>query len=397
MRGFLTFFGRLSALLACTAVLVSCGGGGNEPPPSPPPPPAPITHSISVSTSPAAAVAAVGTSAEASITWSFSSSAANPTSTSYSVTTSTSGVEISGGSGSVVPGTSITTELTFACTTTGTTNAQLVLNVGSASQTLTWSITCTVEDITAIQAKFHQGPLLEQITFALEEEQWATSDHTLSYTDQRDLKLATNRQIFLTIEFDMQEDMDFDVDLAQTTPSDDASIEKISSSTLPPNQSGTRTNYVRRVVFDMNAPDVRDLGSMRLLIDPQNEIPQRNEDLNEITFDMSRLDYQTLPDLQLTLVPIRSVLGEPELSDRSVYLDPLYELMPIGPMTVTVGDPLDVRSQEDFDAGSDAECAMGSMAFLRGSQRVLPWHLRSSGVAAALWLSTRSRKGWHHG
>ena len=155
---------------------MSCGGGGgggnDQTPPPTTPTPAPITYTIDVATSPAAAVASAGTTAEATITWSFSSSATNPTSTSYTVTSSTSGVEITGGSGSVTPGTSITTQLSFTCSATGNTNAQITLSVGSASETLTWSITCTVEDITEIHAKFHQGPLLEQITFTLEEDAW---------------------------------------------------------------------------------------------------------------------------------------------------------------------------------------------------------------------------------
>lgn len=130
-----------------------CGGGGssNEPPPPapPPPPPTAVSYSISVSTNPSSAVASVGEVAEATFTWSFSANPASSNATSYSVSSSTSGVQITGSSGSVAPGTSISTGLSFSCTSGGTTEAQITLSVGNTNETVTWSIVCTEEQIDA--------------------------------------------------------------------------------------------------------------------------------------------------------------------------------------------------------------------------------------------------------
>ena len=96
----------------------------------------------------AKSTASVGESAEASVTWSFSASAADAPSTSYTVTSATTGVQITGGSGSVVPGTSINTQLVFTCSTSGTIEAVITFTVGSATEDVSWTIVCTQEQIT---------------------------------------------------------------------------------------------------------------------------------------------------------------------------------------------------------------------------------------------------------
>lgn len=434
--------------------MMACGGGGGgtTPPPVPPPAPPPpqnITYSIDVSSGPDEATVSVGSSAEASITWSFSASVTDAGSTSYAVSSATSGVQITGGSGSVVPGTSISTQLAFSCTASGTIEAEITFTVGSATENVTWTITCTeeqitfvpladvrveqneaalasltwsfetngdssstfsyalvpesdrlqitnatgsavpgteienslryacvnvgnhvlalrievgsasqrvewsvactVEDIKAITVQFHQGPLVEQVEFTLIEDQWQTEVIPLFYIGQRPLRLGSNRQMFVTSSFESEVESDIDISLEAPNPSDDVAIEFVGASNLVPNLSGTRTNFIRRIVFDVTARDLATLGELNFHIDPNDVVPQQNEANNNIVFDMRELEIIELPHLRLTLIPIISSIGEPDLSDTSFYEDALYELLPIGTYSVSVGEAIDITSQETFD------------------------------------------------
>ncbi len=443
------------AFSSIVAIVAGCGGGGTTSTPTPPPAPAPpqnITYSIDISSAPVDTTSSVGRSAEASITWSFSASSTTASSTSYTVSSATSGIQISGGSGSVAPGTSISTQLTYTCSNTGTFDAQITLSVGSSTETLTWSITCTeeqitftpleevrveqgeaalttltwtfettgdaansfayevvvesnrlqitnatgsslpgneiqhqlrymcqeigfhqvalqlrvgsatqrvewavgctVEDIRAITAEFHQGPLLEQVEFSLLEDQWQAEVIPLFYHGQRPLRLGSNRQMFVTFAFETEVESQIDIHLETSNTADDVSIEKISTSNLPPNLSGTRTNYIDRTVFNVTASDLTTLGMLQIQLDPDDVVPQLNEAANDIVFDIARLEIVELPHLRLVLFPIISVDGEPDLTDTSFYEDVLYDLLPIGTYSVEVGGAIDLSSEESFDANA---------------------------------------------
>ena len=445
---------RLLALTSFGAIIVGCGGGGGgtsppPPPPMPPPPPTNITYSIEIPSGPSEVTASVGESAETSVTWSFTASAADAPSTSYTVTSATTGVQITGGSGSVIPGTSINTQLLFTCSTSGTFEAEITftvgsatenaswtivcteeqitftpleearierdeaaltvltwrfettgdatvsfpyeliveserlqvtnttgsslpgaeiesnlryvcadvgvfvlavrIQVGSASERVEWSVTCTTEDIRALTVQFHQGPLLNQVEFSLIDDQWQTEVIPLYYASQRPLRLGSNRQAFVTISFESEEESDIDISFGSSNESDDITIELVSASNLTPNLSGTRTNYIRRIVFDVTANDLSTLGDLQIRIDPEDLVPQRNEANNDITFNIRDLEIIELPHLRLTLIPIRSSEGEPDLSDTSFYVEVLYELLPIGTHSVIVGEPLDMTSEASFD------------------------------------------------
>ena len=452
-RFVLIWFKRL-ALSSIGVIVVSCGGGGGTTtppaPPPEPPPPTNITYSIAVASGPAEVSASVGHSAEASVTWSFSASPSDASSTSYAVTSSTSGVQITGGSGNAVPGTSISTQLVFMCSSSGNVEAEITfavdsasesvtwriacteeqitfspltevrveqdeaaltvltwrfettgdstssfsyevtaesnrlqitntsgsslpgtdienrlryacldvgfhmvtlqIEVGSASQRVEWSVTCTVEDIRALTAQFHQGPLVDQVEFTLANDQWQAEVVPQYYTGQRPLRLGSNRQMFVTVSFETEVESTIDISLGSSTTSDDSSIELVSVSNLVPNLSGTRTNYIRRTVFDVSASDLSTLGDLHIRIDPDDAVPQRNEANNDIVFDIGRLEIVELPNLRLTLFPILSNEGEPDLSDTSFYDDVIYELLPIGNLSLTVGETIDVRSEDPFDA-----------------------------------------------
>ena len=446
---------RLLALLSLGAILVACGGsggGGPTPPPPPPPPPPPtnITYSIEVASGPTEVTASVGESTETSVTWSFTASVSDAPSTSYSVTSGTSGVQITGGSGSVVPGTSINTRLAFTCSTAGTIQAEITfavgsttenatwtigcteeqitfeplaevrieqgdaaratltwrfqttgdstrsfdyellpetdrlqltnasgssppdteiestlryacsevgvfvialqIQVGSATQRVEWMVACTVEDIQSLTMQFHQGPLIEHVEFTLVNDQWQMEVVPLFYTGQRPLRLGSNRQAFVTISFESEVESELDIALESSNTAEDVVIERISASNAVPNLSGTRTNYIRRIVFDVTADDLSTLATLHIRIDPDDAIPQRNEGNNEIAFDVTNLEIIELPHLRLTLFPIRSSNGEPDLSDTSFYVDVLYELLPIGTYSVNVGETIDIRSEGPFDA-----------------------------------------------
>ncbi len=450
VRGWLIRAFHAFAAFSAAVGLTSCGGGGSEPANPSPPPAAPISYTISVSAEPAPATASVGYAGEATLTWVFRSTATNPGAVSYTVSSSTAGVRIAAGSGSVAPGTSIQTQLSFTCATAGAAEIQLTLRVGTATETLTWAVmcteeqiaftpvddmrvartesalaslrwrfsttgdesnalsyevssdvsrlqitnssgsvqpgveidnrlryacaeigdhrialhirvgsaservewmvTCTFEDIHAVAAKFHQGPLLGRIDFTLSSERvWQATPTPMFYQDSNALRLGANRQLFVTVEFTSAEANELDFDLFTPNMPADVSIEKISASTLAPNLSGTRTHYIRRVVFDVNAPDVTKLGAMHIRIDPNDAFPQRDETLNDIPFDVNLLAFDELPTLNLHLIPIVAHHGEPDLTDLNPYLDAIYDLMPIGVYTVKVENGFDVTNQEPFD------------------------------------------------
>ncbi len=445
---------KLLALSIVGVIVVACGGGGGggtttPPPPPPPPPPQNITYSIDVASAPGEVTASVGESTEASITWSFSASVSDAPSTSYTVTSETSGVQITGGSGSVVPGTSINTQLTFTCSASGIVQAEISFAVGSATESVTWTITCTeeqitfepleevrieqdeaalatltwrfgttgdssrsfdyeltstsgrlqisnstgtslpeteienrlrfacaevgnfvvalqirvgsatqqvdwnvactVEDVQAITMEFHQGPLVERVEFTLLDDSWVAEVIPLFYRGTRALRLGSNRQTFVTVSFESEVASEIDIALESSNTSDDIVIEQFSASNLTPNLSGTRTNYVRRIVFDVSASDLSTLGTLHIRIDPEDAIPQRNETNNDIDFDIANLEIIELPHLKLTLFPIRSSGGEPDLSDTSFYADVMYELLPVGTYSISVGETIDLSSEESFD------------------------------------------------
>ena len=441
------------------ALIVSCGGGGGgttpppPPPPLPPPPPQNITYSIEVASGPGEATASVGESMEASITWSFSASVSDAPSTSYNVTSATSGVQITGGSGSVVPGSSINTQVSFTCSAAETIQAEITFAVGSATENVTWTIACTeeqitfdpleevrieqdeaaiatltwrfettgdstrsfdfeltstsgrlqisngtgsslpateienrlrfacsdvghfvvalqirvgsatqqvdwnvactVEDVQAITMEFHQGPLIDHVEFTLSDDQWQSEVIPLFYTGQSPLRLGSNRQAFVTISFETEVESELDIALESSNTADDIVIERFSASNLVPNLSGTRTNYIRRIVFDVMANDLTTLRMLHIRIDPEDAVPQRNEENNDIAFDTADLEIITLPHLRLTLFPIRYKGEEPDLSNTSFYADVLYELLPIGTYSVSVGETIDLSAEESFDP-SDA-------------------------------------------
>lgn len=437
--------------------MLACGGsggsGGDGPTTSPPS--QNVTYTINVPSGPVEAAASVGSSAETSVTWSFSASVANAAVTSYTVSSATSGVQISGGSGSVVPGTSIDTLLAFSCTTSGTIEAQLAftvgsttenvtwtiactaeqvtvtplesirieqdeaalatltwsfetdgdasrtfsfeltaesdrlqitnatgsslpgteienrlryvcqnignhalalqIKVGSASQRVEWLVSCTFEDILALTVQFHQGPLVEQVEFVKSEDRWRSEVVPLFYADQRPLRLGSNRQMFVTISFESAKESAIDISLESSSSSEDVTIELVGASNLAPNLSGSRTNYIRRVVFDVSANDLSILGELRFRIDPDDDVPQPDEANNDVVFDISNLEIIELPHFRLTLIPIISSIGEPDLSDTSFYEDVLYELLPIGTYSVNVGEAIDMSSEGSFDANEALE------------------------------------------
>lgn len=455
MQRIVLIWWRILAFSSIVAILVGCGGGGGggttQPPTPPPTPPPPqnITHTIAVSSSPGDATSSIGGTAETTVTWSFTASVTDAPAASYSVTSSTSGIQITGGTGSVVPGTSISTQLTYSCSSTGTVEAQITLSVGSTTESLSWSITCTeeqitftpleevrveqdeaalttltwtfettgnaansfdyevdvesdrlqitnatgssvpgseiehqlrymcleigfhqvalqlqvgsatqrvewsvtctVEDILAITAQFHQGPLLEQVEFSLIEDQWQTEVIPLFYAGQRPLRLGSNRQMFVTFSFETEVQSQIEISLESSNTADDVSIEKVRTSNLVPNLSGTRTNYIRRSVFSVAANDLTTLGMLQIQIDPDDAVPQLNEANNDIVLDIARLEIIEIPHLRLVLIPIISSEGEPDLTDTSFYVDVLYDLLPIGTYSVDIGEEIDLSSEESFD------------------------------------------------
>ena len=443
----------LGLLVLLTSSCGGGGGGGNTPTPLPPaPPPTPTAYAIQVSATPAEAVASVGMSATGSVTWQFSATPASSTATSYTVSSATSGLQITNASGSVAPGTTISTNLSYTCSADGTVTGEITLRVGSETETVSWSITCTTEQIeftelepsrTASQAtasrtlvwmfqtsgptdrsfsysvsannsnvtvgnatgsasagdeirndlqfdctmpeshsiqvslnvgsdsqsvgwsvtctemnigrvdaKFYQGTLIAEVEFNYNDERWEAQIVPFTYTADKTMSLASNRQLFVTLETEHEEASTLKVGLDFATVDANSTIDLVSRSQLPPRASGTRTTYLNRNVFDIQTSDLLSLGRMQILIDPDDELAQADEDANNIEFDLSTLDVKPLPEFKLVFVPIVGSHGSPDLEDVSGYVETVYELMPIGPSSVRTREPLDL-SGYDFTFESD--------------------------------------------
>ena len=283
------------------------------------------------------------------LTWRFETTGDSTRSFNYELSSTSDRLQISNSAGSSLPATEIENRLRFACSEVGNHVVVLQIRVGSATQQVEWNVACTVEDIQAITMEFHQGPLVDRVAFTLNEDQWQSEVIPLFYTGQRPLRLGSNRQMFVTISFESEVESEIDFSLESANASEDVVIERFSASNLVPNLSGTRTNYIRRIVFDVTANDLATLGTLHIRIDPEDVIPQRNEANNDIVFDIANLEIIELPHLRLTLFPIRSSGGEPDLSDTSFYADVLYELLPVGTYSVNVGETIDLSSEESFD------------------------------------------------
>lgn len=469
-----------SLALVCTTVLFTsgCGGGGgggdsSPTPPPPAPPPPNITYTIDVSATPLEAYGSVGGSASASVTWQFTASPASSTSASYSVTSSTTGVQISNGSGSAVPGSSITTQLTYACSASGSISATLTLSVGNQSTTVSWAITCTVEEVTVsdlmpsiaalqsaasatlvwqfqtngptdrtfdyavtannssvtvgnatataspgddiqnslmftcttpgvhtvqlrirvgsasqntdwvvscaeknvtyVAAKFYQGTLIAELEFSYDSEEWLAEVLPYTYTADKTMSLASNRQLFVTLETVHAEESLLEVGLSFSDLDANSAVQLISRSQVPPRPS--RDTYLRRNVFAVHTDDLRSLGLMQVMIDPDDQLVQEMEEINTFTFDLQNLGIKPLPEFQLVIVPIVADHGEPDLSDVNSYVDTVYELLPIGPYSVRVREAVNFSGADFTFQGEDTPL-----------DRM--WDL---------WLSEADRSEYYHG
>ena len=439
---------RLSTLtLSFIFALTGCGGGGGGNEPTPPtPPPTSATYTIQVSTAPVEAVTSLGTDARGTVSWQFSASPSTSSSVAYTVTSQTSGVTVTNGSGSVSPGTAISTQLRFSCSQGGTVTATLVLQVGSTRENVTWDVTCTEEQIEAdellparaaasqavtntlvwrfqtsgpadrsinysvsvssnvvdianatgsttagsdirnplgftcdapnahdftltlsagsatqqvpwqitctdmplekVSAKFYQGSLIAEVEFNNSDQGWKPTLVPYNYFQNRGMSLAFNRQVFITLQSEHEEESKLELGLTFEDIDADSSVEFVSRSTKPRISGGVRVGYTNRNVFAVTTSDLRTLGPMTILIDPDDKLPQVDETKNEIDFDLTTVGISELPLFKLVIVPIIGPQGSPDLSNRNVYVDTVYELLPIGPMNVRTRAAFDARDTD---------------------------------------------------
>ena len=237
------------AILPIILIVTGCGGGGgNSDPSPPPPPPAPtITYSIQVNSTSSGASASLRVFADVSVTWQFSASPASTNSVSYSVSANTSGLRIIDGAGSAAPGTSITTTLRYKCDDVGPIPVSATINVGSANQQVESSVTCHE----AVNLEVYQGPLIASVDLLRDESGWDRTVDQISYFEDQILRYAPNRRTFLTFVTVHSENEEVRTQVTFTDAVEGIDLDLVSSSTLPPNQSGTRPDYSTRDVFEL--------------------------------------------------------------------------------------------------------------------------------------------------
>ena len=125
-------------------------------------------ETVAIELPPTAVVASIGERARAKLMWQVLSSNDETDDVAYVVSSSEDGVDITNASGNVSTGTSLTHDLAFSCKAEGSVQVELTIQAGSASQSLTWTIECSAEEIEIIEPPRTVGvPLGASATAAL--------------------------------------------------------------------------------------------------------------------------------------------------------------------------------------------------------------------------------------
>ena len=104
-------------------------------------------ESIVIATQPELVTSSIGEEANGEVTWHFLSTGEEPREFSYAVTALDEDLTITDGTGVSLPDATITQELSFQCETVGRFDIGLVISVGSAQDTIDWSVECTRESV----------------------------------------------------------------------------------------------------------------------------------------------------------------------------------------------------------------------------------------------------------
>ena len=342
----------ISHAIGCATLIlliVSCGGGGGSDD-APNPPPQPITYSIQVNSTTVGDAASLRMFVGISVNWQFSASPTSTNNVSYSIRPTSTGLRVDSATGSAAPGTSINTVLRHKCSAVGSATISATLNVGGASQTIEGSVECTER----VLLEFYQGPRIAGIQLDRNESGWTRTIDRVVYAEVEDeegmlqdlqLRLGVNRKTFVTVVSEHGEEEDLDAELSFSGSSETITVDFVNSTTLPPDESRNRPNYLTRLVFDVDGDNLRNVGDMQIQVNsPTVTGGVANTSLVE-------LGNNSVPHFNLVIVPIRAAHGSYTASDLDVYLNPVRDTLPIGDLSYRVRAPFDMRNTAwDFES-----------------------------------------------
>ena len=261
----------------------------------------------------------------------------------FIVSAGTTGLRITNAAGMVSANQVIRNRFGFACRSRGRHTLRLRIEVAHSVRDIAWQVHCLGEDLQALTASFYQGPLIARVQLKYEEEVWHTrAVHETHYLGQ-ELWLDSKRRTFLTIvakhvnRFPLPISVRWLDQDGKATP-----MTLVETTTEPINNAQQRASYESRFTFDLDRATLEEVTAFRILVDPEDEIPEVNEGNNDVLLDPSILNSRSSQVVQIQFVPLITADGEVDLSELGPYLNPITDLMPVGEMVVSVREPFDI-------------------------------------------------------
>ena len=296
---------------------------------------------IAVLTAPMQRQVPVGDSVTAELVWEYRSPSTSEE-VRYEISSSTRGIQILNSRGTVLPGTEVTSRLRFPCSTRRNVTVMLRISAGDISRDLPWRIECAGEDLTQFITSFFQGPRIGVFRFESTADGWTSSAVTESEEDSHDrLQFRTNRQVFVEIRTEHNELVPLPIAVQMDVGTSGFVVNQIGEVETKVNESDVGYKYTSTFLFDIAAGIFTSPSKIQVLVDPESLYPELDESNNTASFTFDARNTWELPKLHVTFVPIRTQDGVPDLSDIEPFVQPLYELMPVGTIEVSIGEELD--------------------------------------------------------
>lgn len=296
---------------------------------------------IAILTAPMQQQVPVGDSVTAELGWEYRSPSPDKE-VSYEISSSTRGLQILNSTGTVLPDTVVTSKMRFPCATRRNVTVMLRITAGDISRELPWRIECAGEDLTGFIASFFQGPRIGVFRFESTEDGWTSVVVTDAEDEPQDrLKFRTNRQVFVEIRTEHDELVPLPIAIQLNVGASGFAVNQIREVETEVNESEEGQKYTSTFLFNIAAGVFTRPSEMQILIDQESLYPELDESNNSASFTFDADNTSELPKLSVTFVPIRTQDGIPDLSDIQPFAQPLYELMPVGTIALSIGEELD--------------------------------------------------------
>lgn len=300
-----------------------------------------ILDTISILSAPESQRVPVGDSVIGNLRWQFRSSYPGRE-VSFEISSPTRGLQIQNSEGTVLVEGIVESRLRYACSARRNATVALHIKAGGAERDLSWQIECVGEDLTQFEALFYQGPQIGGFRFESGPDGWSSS--SIAHADvglQEPLRFRTNRQVFVEIRTEHDELVPLPIALRLTVGTEAIEIDQIGEAETKVIEAESDYKYVSRFLFDISVDAFTSPNMLEILIDPESRYPEFDETNNRASFTFDAGNTLDLPKLNVTFVPIRTQDGVPDVSDIEPFVQPLYELMPVGTIEVSIGDELD--------------------------------------------------------